>query len=153
MTSAPKENPKNEIKVNQEKWSPLLIEYGWTTIPNIIIEKQAALGLDALDMNLILHLAHYWWRAENLPHPSVKTIATALQVSSRTIQKRIARLENTGFIKRIPRRKSDKSNETNQYDFKGLITLATPYAKEALAEQIQAQTAKKARLARKKPVS
>jgi hypothetical protein len=35
---------------------------GWTAMPSVIIEKQEALGLDALDMNIILHLSHYYGR-------------------------------------------------------------------------------------------
>lgn len=53
---------------------------GWNVIPNIIIEKQEGLGLDALDMNIILHLSHYWWQPDNVPHPSVATIAKAIGV-------------------------------------------------------------------------
>jgi hypothetical protein len=33
------------------KWSKPLMAAGWNAIPSIIIEKQAALGLDAIDMN------------------------------------------------------------------------------------------------------
>jgi hypothetical protein len=39
---------------------------GWSAIPNIIIEKQRALGLDALDVNILLHLIQYWWTEDNV---------------------------------------------------------------------------------------
>lgn len=33
---------------------------GWTALPNVIFERQRALGLDAIDVNIILHIASYW---------------------------------------------------------------------------------------------
>jgi hypothetical protein len=31
---------------------------------------QQALGLDPLDINIILHIASYWWSESGKPHPS-----------------------------------------------------------------------------------
>ena len=124
---------------------------GWSAIPSIIIEKQEALGLDAVDMNLILHLSQYWWQADNLPHPSVGSIAKALGVTSRTVQKRISALQELGFIRRIERRNTASGSQTNQYSFDGLIAKATPFAEEKLLEIERNSEAKKQRLARKKP--
>ena len=67
-----------QLRVNEKKWTKPLMDAGWSVLPNIIIEKQAALGLHPLDMNIILHLVQYWWVADNLPHPSVATIAEAI---------------------------------------------------------------------------
>ncbi len=66
---------------------------GWTAFPSIILEKQHSLGIDALDVNIILYLATYWWEADNKPHPAKGTIAETLGVTPRTIQRRIAALE------------------------------------------------------------
>jgi len=85
--------PAQTLKTNEEKWSPQLWKAGWTTIPNVIIERQKALGLDALDINIIMHLATYWWTPDNKPHPSKVTIADAMQVDPRTVQRRIAKME------------------------------------------------------------
>ena len=79
----------NAVKQNEKKWTQTLMKAGWSAIPNIIIEKQRALGLDALDINILLHLIQYWWLEENVPRPAVGTIAEALGVTPRTIQKRI----------------------------------------------------------------
>ena len=66
-------------------------EGGMDVLPNIIFERQQALGLDAIDVNIILHIASYWWAKESKPHPSKKTIATAMGIEPRTVQRRIAR--------------------------------------------------------------
>ncbi|RWC26801.1 MAG: hypothetical protein EOS70_30845 [Mesorhizobium sp.] len=68
----------DKLRTNEKKWTKALMATGWSAFPNIIIEKQQALGLDALDMNIIIHLVQYWWLPDNLPHPSVETIAKAI---------------------------------------------------------------------------
>ena len=40
------------LRRNEAKWSKPLMAAGWNAIPSIIIEKQEALGLDAIDMTL-----------------------------------------------------------------------------------------------------
>ncbi len=139
------------LRTNEKKWSKALMAAGWNVVPNILIEKQQALGLDALDMNIILHLSHYWWQADNLPHPSVGTMAKAIGVTPRTIQKRIKALEDLNLIKREERRFTKDGSITNRYDFSGLIAAARPYAEEKVQEIEAAIEAKRKRLARKKP--
>jgi predicted transcriptional regulator len=146
-----KRSDADKIKVNEAKWSKTLMDAGWTAFPSIIIEKQEALGLDALDMNIILHLSSYWWTADNLPRPSVETIAKALQVKPRTIQKRVKALHELGLIERLERRHTQHGSRPNLYGFKGLIAKATPFAVEKLTEIAERKETKAARLRRKKP--
>ena len=124
---------------------------GWNAFPSIIIEKQNALGLDALDMNIILHLTQYWWQSENLPHPSVGKIAAAVGVKPRTIQKRMAALDKLGFVKREERRNTPFGSTTNLYSFKGLIEKVLPFAEEKIKEIEINKATKNKRLERKKP--
>ena len=121
---------EKELRVNERKWSKTLMDAGWTAFPSVIIERQKALGLDAMDMNIILYLASYWWTKDNKPHPSKKTIAEALGVTPRTVQRRIAEMEKAKFIRREERRIPGKGSRTNWYHFDGLINEALPYAKE-----------------------
>lgn len=117
---------------NNAKWTPLLMDAGWTAIPSLLIERQEDLGLDAVDMNIIIHLASYWWRADNLPHPSVERIAAAVGVTGRTVQKRIARMERRRLVKRIQRRHTRFGSNTNLYSFDGLIAALQPFAERKL---------------------
>lgn len=150
-TSAPNKAETANLRTNEKKWSKPLMDAGWNVIPNIIIEKQEALGLDALDMNIILHLSHYWWQPENVPHPSVAAIAKAIQVRPRTVQKRIAALEKNGFIRREERRFTQNGSVTNRYHLDGLIEAAKPFAVEKINVIKMTKEAKQKRLARKKP--
>jgi predicted transcriptional regulator len=146
-----KKTDVEKIKVNEAKWSKPLMAAGWTAMPSVIIEKQEALGLDALDMNIVLHLSHYWWTPDNLPHPSVERIAKAVGVKPRTVQKRIKAMHELGVIEREERRHTRFGSDTNKYGFKGLIEKATPFAQEKIAEIAERQKAKTDRLNRKKP--
>ena len=107
------------------------------------------MGLDATDVNILLHLASYWWTKDNKPHPSKKTIAEALCVTPRTVQRRIAAMEKAGFIYREERRIPSKGSRTNRYHFDGLIKAARPFAKEKLEERARREQEDKARPGRK----
>ena len=104
-----------------QRWGPELTSSGWTAIPNVIVQRQKALGLTPLDVNILLQLLAYWWEPDNLPHPSKGTIAASIGVHPRTVQKRIAGMEAAKFIKRIERKSSLNGGLTNKYDFSGLI--------------------------------
>jgi len=141
------------LKVNEKKWTKLLMEAGWTVVPNVFIERQMALGLDRLDMNILMHLFSYWWHPDNKPHPSKKTIASAIGVDPRTVQRRIARMEKDGLITREQRRISNVGSKTNIYHFDGLIREAKPFAREMIEIKNANVAAKEARRAKKgKPV-
>jgi DNA-binding transcriptional regulator YhcF (GntR family) len=134
------------------KWGNDLTNAGWTAIPSVIIRRQKALGLSPLDVNILLQLLSYWWDPENLPHPSKKSIAQAIGVEPRTVQRRIAAMEHAKFIKRLERRSASDATSTNNYDFSGLIAAAEPFAREELNIIAERKRANDAKLARKRPV-
>lgn len=76
---------QERLKRNEEKWSRALMEPGWTALPSIILEKQDALGLDAIDVNILLQLARHWWYSDNPPYPSKATLAKCIGVDPSTI--------------------------------------------------------------------
>ena len=140
------------LKQNELKWSKKLMDAGWTVFPSVILERQQALGLDATDVNIMLHLARHWWYADNLPHPSKRTIAACIGVDVTTVRRRIAKMEAAGFIKRVYRWSPQTGRqETNLYSLQGLIDLAAPFADEALDEKKRHQEEKAARQSRKRP--
>lgn len=139
-----KEKPKtgDDLKVLEQKWSPELIEAGWTVLPAALIEHQRALGIDAVDINIILHLANRWWTADNRPMPSKKSIAEAMNIDPSTVRRRIQAMEKAGFIQREERRVSKVGSKTNIYHLDGLIEHLKPFAadmvkvkKERMAER------------------
>jgi predicted transcriptional regulator len=150
--AAGKARDAEKLRVNEQKWTKTLMEAGWTLLPNVIVERQKALGLDPLDVNILMHLASYWWTPDNRPHPSKGTIADAIGVDPRTVQKRIAAMEAAGFIMREERRIPGQGSKSNIYHFDGLIKAATPFAQERIEEKTRREAEKKARTGRKKPL-
>ncbi len=141
-----------EIRHLEQRWTKALIAPGWTAVPSVILEKQHALGLDAMDVTILMHLASFWWYRDNPAHPSKDRIATAMNVNVSTIRKRIARLEKDGLIRREQRFSVSGRQETNFYHFDGLIKAATPFAQEVLEEKAQRKADAAERRRRKKPV-
>ncbi|SCX51915.1 Helix-turn-helix domain-containing protein [Nitrosospira sp. Nsp1] len=138
------------LRTNEKKWTKPLMDSGWLAFPSIILEKQHALGLTPMDINIILYLATYWWTADNKPHPSKTTIAEALDVTPRTIQRRIAVMEKLGFIRREERRTKEGS-KTNCYHFDGLIKEVTPFAIEKIEVKKKRKEEDDSRRLKKRP--
>lgn len=128
MSDSPIQSPPSQA-INRKKWTPQLMRAGWTVLPNVIIEKQAELGLDPIDINIVLHLAAFWWDPDIPPRPSKARMAQAMNVSPRTLQRRLARMDSKGLVRRIVRG-SPTSRHTNSYDLSGLIEAASPLATE-----------------------
>ncbi len=124
---------KAGLRRNEQKWTPTLLAAGWTLLPSVILERQGDLGLDAVDVNIILHLARHWWYSENPPRPSKRRIADCMKVDPSTVRRHLARLERRGLISRVPRFDPIRGQQSNTYDMSGLIKAALPFAEEAIA--------------------
>lgn len=135
MTTARQRDTASDQKVNERKWSKELMAAGWTVVPNVIIERQQVLGLDAVDINILMHLACHWWKPGDNPHPSKSRIAAAIGVHPRTVQRHIAQMEKDKLIRREERRVSGTGSKTNIYHLDGLIAAAKPYAAEKIEKQ------------------
>jgi hypothetical protein len=151
MGSAAEKQSERQLKVNEKKWSKTLMDAKWTVIPNVILDRQQALGLEPVDVCILLHLAKHWWEADRLPYPSKKAIAECMGVSESTVQRRIASMEKGGLLKRVARFSGKhKGQKTNAYDFSGLIESGTPYAEEAIRVQEERRKADADRRTRKR---
>lgn len=142
---------REQFSQNEKKWTQELMNAGWTVLPSVILERQQALGLDALDINILLHLAKYWWYSENPPHPSKQAIAECIGVDKSTVRRRIARMENDGLISRQHRFDKKYGQQSNIYLFDGLIKAAIPYAKEVVESRTQQKEESAKRRTNKRP--
>lgn len=142
-------DPKAVLRENEKKWGKALMSAGWTCIPSTIILRQQALGLDPIDMNILLVIAAHWWKAAQLPFPSKKLIADTVGVDTSTVRRRLARLEAHGLIKRIHRPQPGERHQSNIYSFAGLVSSAEPYALEEIAAKDAARAARIAKAKRK----
>lgn len=144
--------PKEKLNESRRKFGNDLIEAGYTILPSILITRQKALGLDPIHINILLVLMTYWWTADTLPYPSKKTMAEIIGVDESTVRRRIAEMEKWKFIKRVQRRVEHNRNQTNIYDFAGLIEALQPFAQEEIEAKKAAKIAKEKRVSSKKPV-
>lgn len=136
---------------SQKKWGKEAIASGFTLFPSILLSKQHALGLDCIDVVLILQIAKHWWHAENLPFPSQLQLAKTMAVDPSTVKRHLARLKELGFITWTERRLKDGGQAANAYDLSGLIQHVHKYAVEELEARARAKDERKERQRRKKP--
>lgn len=113
-------------------WGATVLEPGFTGIPRLLLDKQAALGLDSLDLNIILQLARWWFPSSAKPPSRTKRqIAQAIGVDPSTVRKHLAALETGGLVTRVSRHRQDGTGQdANAYDLSGLIAGLTPFAEE-----------------------
>lgn len=128
------------------------MDAGYTIIPYVILDRQDALGLTPVEVNVLMQLANRWWQPDNLPHPSKLAIAKRMGVSEKTVQRAIRRLESAGLIQRKERHNPKTRGQlTNYYDFTGLIHESQDFAKEELARREARRLEETRRGDRKKP--
>lgn len=77
----------------EHRWGKSPIDASWVAVPSVFLKRQQELGLDGLDLNILLQLEDHWWERDNLPFPSKKLLADRIGVTPRTIQRRIAGME------------------------------------------------------------
>lgn len=132
-----KQKSEDILKINEKKWSKALMDPGWTAFPSVILENLDELGLKPIDATILMYLSTHWWTADNLPRPSKFSIAKAVGIQSRSVQRRIANLEKKGLIKRVEHRIPGKGSRPNSYSFAGLIKAAIPLASKKAEEIAQ----------------
>jgi len=151
-SSAAEKQHREGLRRNEQKWTVTLLNAGWSMIPNIILERQKALGLDAKDVNILLHLVRHWWYAEQLPYPSKRTIAECMGISPDTVRRRIKKMEAAGYIRRQKRSDPRCGQQSNCYDISGLIRECQPFALEAIQSRQTRRQEDAERRKRKRPV-
>jgi DNA-binding transcriptional regulator YhcF (GntR family) len=145
--------PAAQLKLLERRWTAVLVKAGWTALPSIVLEKQAALGLKPIDVNILMQIAKHWWGTESAPpFPSIDSIAATIGVAARTVQRHISAMEKAKLIERNPRYYALGGQKSNAYTFKGLIEQCQPFAEEALTERTRHTANNRARIRRKKPL-
>jgi hypothetical protein len=104
-----------------EKWGIAALP-GFQLVPNVLFRAQRHLGLDSVDVVILLNIALHWWGPGRLPFPSPGIIANRMGVSRRTVERRIARLEERGFLRRLPPWGNDSRVRQRPFEMTGLVT-------------------------------
>ncbi len=78
----------------------------------------ARLGLEPIDVNIVLHLLRFW--IKELPFPSQKTLARAIGVHPRTVRRRLNALKDLGYLKTTADL-TTRGKVVTRYDLRPLI--------------------------------
>ena len=97
------------------------MELGFCIVPSLLLRAQRRLGLNPVQLAVLMHLADIWWYADRRPYPSKKTLGERLGLGPRQVQRYIAELEEAGLVRRIERRAGHQGKLSNEYDLSGLV--------------------------------
>ncbi len=108
----------------KSKWGEKVAERGFTQIPNYLLQINTYVHddhqLTPTEMIVLLQLISSWWKKNEMPYPSMKTLAEKICVSERQIQRSVNSLEEKGYIKK-DKKKVKGIIATNIYDLTPLI--------------------------------
>lgn len=141
-----KPDPKSsdEEKILTRKWGKEIMAANYTVVPSVLIRGQERLGINATELAVLINLLDHWWEADKMPWPSKGLIAERLQVSEKTVQRAIVRLETGGLLKRSPRYNQKTGGRTsNEYDLSPLVAALKPIAIDMAKADKDAQALKK----------
>jgi predicted transcriptional regulator len=136
---------------SEKKWGKPAIAAGFTLFPSTLLQKQHALGLDCIDVVIILQILKHWWHADAAPFPSQVQLAKTMNVDLSTIKRHLARLKRDGLVTWTSRTSKHGGQAANAYDLSGLIKHVEAFAVEELAARQKEADDRKARGRRKRP--
>jgi DNA-binding MarR family transcriptional regulator len=116
---------------------------GWSPIPDVLIFNQGTLGLRSEDLNVLLNLIAHWYLPGTTPFVRPTTIARRMGVSTRSVQRSIARLIRENFVAKT----KHPTNGHVAYDLTPMVEKLKPLAEVRIAHRQSLREAKLAELA------
>lgn len=107
-----------------DKWGEKVAQRGFSQTPNYLLfinqfideEKR----LSPLEVLILIQIAGTWWQKNELPFPSIRTLAIRCGTSERQVLRALSKLESLELIKRTKRRQSGLI-ASNAYDLGPLV--------------------------------
>lgn len=112
-------SPALSLSEPRAKWGEAL-GVGFSIVPDVLFKYQHRLGLTPFDVVLLLNIASHWWKADELPYPRLSKLAERMGTTPRTIERRVAALEQTGLLRRLPKERHD-GLAIRRFDLSGLV--------------------------------
>lgn len=112
-----------------DKWGAA-VKKDYQVVPNQLFRSQTRLGLDAVDVVLVLNIALHWWRRNDLPFPRPAVLADRMGLTTRSVERRIRKLERAGVLRRLPR-EIQRGVSVRRFDLRGLADKLVELAAEA----------------------
>lgn len=135
-----------------------ILEKGFTSIPNLVLNYYRQLGITFNEMMTIIHIWAFWWSSD-LPYPSLEKLAEIMCIDKRNVRRNISSLvsktfttdDNVSFplLKVYDRFNGDNSQTSSEYDFSYLIEVVMfLYNKDKSEQTNDRKYKRKARLNR-----
>ena len=109
----------------ENRWTPKLAQGGFTPVPQVLLKHYTDLNITSMEAMLVVHLLSYKWD-EQLPFPSMTTLAGRMGCSPRYVRKLCESLESVGYLKR-----NGRIGMSNQFDLSGLFARLEPFLDSA----------------------
>lgn len=115
-----------------DKWGEEVAKRGFSQVPNYLLFINQFLDeeqqLSPLELLVLVQLVGTWWKTDEMPFPSVRTIAGRCGTSERQVLRALAKLEGANLIARVKRRQKGLI-ASNSYDMKPLVKVLNDVAK------------------------
>ncbi len=117
----------------RRKWGDEVFNSGYQLFPDVLLRCQRFLELEAIDVLIVMNITMHWWAHDDLPYPRPSAIANRLGVTTRTVERRIAYMQERGLIVRLPS-ENRNGRTVRRYDLSGLVEKLKKYARNYMRE-------------------
>lgn len=107
-----------------EKWGEAVAERGFAQVPNYLLllnnfadEEER---LSPAELMILIQLVGAWWKKEEMPFPSIKTLSVRTGASQRQVHRAIKALEAKNLLS-ITKRRTKGIIASNAYDLSPLV--------------------------------
>lgn len=115
-----------------EKWGEEVARRGFSQVPNYLIFLNQFIDKDnqlsPLELLILIQLSGSWWKRDEMPFPSMRTLAVRCGTSERQVLRAVTRLEELTLIKRVKRRTKGLI-ASNAYDLAPLADMLQEVAR------------------------
>lgn len=124
----------NEIAVSDvaRKWGKAVAVRGFAQVPNHLLLLNLFLEegsrLSPVELLVLIQLVGSWWKKDEMPFPSMRTLSVRCGVSERQIQRAVSALISKNIISKVKRR-TKGIIASNAYDLEPLVALLNEIAK------------------------
>lgn len=116
-----------------EKWGKEVAERGFSQVPNYLLlfnnftSKEDSLS--PLELLILIQLCGMWWKKDDSPYPSMRTLADRCGTSERQVARAVKRLEEIDLIRREKRRAKGLI-ASNSYSLAPLVEMLEEVARK-----------------------
>lgn len=123
------------LSSTEKIWGKAVYGHGYAGIPSMLIQAQRRLGINPMQMNIIIQLLDYWREPSRKPFPTKRELAQRMDVTEKTIQNNTRKLERAGLLLREQRKTAAGDWNSNIYHLEGLVARVQALEPEFAAEK------------------